>query len=67
MLASVFKDVNEILLVNYLQTGKTIQEKRPDLLRKKVILLQDNDPAQTAIKTIAKITKLKYKLLQHQL
>lgn len=67
MLASVFKDVNEILLVNYLQTGKTIHEKRPDLLRKKVILLQDNDPAQTAIKTIAKITKLKYKLLQHQL
>lgn len=81
MLASVFWDAKGILFVDYLQTGKTINsdyycilldqldakihEKRPGLQKKKIIFHQDNAPAHTAQKTIAKISELKYELLQH--
>lgn len=81
VLASVFWDAKGILLVDYLQTGKTInseyycnlldqldvkiREKRPGLQRKKIIFHQDNAPAHTAQKTIAKISELRYELLQH--
>ena len=81
VLASVFWDAKGILLVDYLQTGKTInseyycnlldqldakiREKRPGLQKKKIHFHQDNAPAHTAQKTITKITELKYELLQH--
>ena len=81
MLASVFWDAKGILLVDYLQPGKSInseyycnlldqlhdkiREKRPSLQKKKIIFHQDNAPAHAAQKTIAKITDLKYELLQH--
>ncbi|KFM79731.1 Mariner Mos1 transposase, partial [Stegodyphus mimosarum] len=80
LLASVFWDAKGILFIDYLQTGKTInsdyycnllnqldekiRERRPGL-QKKIIFRQDNAPAHTAQKTIAKITELKYELLQH--
>lgn len=81
VLASVFWDAKGILFIDYLQTGKTInsdyycnllnqldekiRERRPGLQKKKIIFHQDNAPAHTAQKTIAKITELKYELLQH--
>lgn len=81
VLASVFWDAKGILFIDYLQTGKTInsdyycnllnqldekiRERRPGLQKKKIIFHQDNAPARTAQKTIAKITELKYELLQH--
>lgn len=81
VLASVFWNAKGILFVDYLQTGKTInsdyycnlldqldaknREKRPGLQKKKIIFHQDNAPAHTAQKTIAKISELKYELLQH--
>lgn len=81
VLASVFWDAKGILFVDYLQTGKTInadyycnlldqldvkiREKRPGLQKKKIIFHQDNAPSHTAQKTIAKISELKYELLQH--
>lgn len=81
VMASVFWDAKGILLVDYLQTGKTInseyycnlldqldakiREKRPGLQKKKVIFHQDNAPAHKSKKTIAKISELKYELLEH--
>ena len=67
VLASVFWDAKGILLVDYLQTCKTInseyycnlldpsdakiREKRPGLQKKKILFHQDNAPAHTAQKT----------------
>lgn len=81
VLASVFWDAKGILMIDYLQTGKTInsnyycnllekldekiREKRPGLQKKKIIYHHDNAPAHSAQKTIAKISDLKYEILQH--
>lgn len=81
VLASVFWDAKGILLVDYLQTGQTInsdyycnlldqveskiREKRPGLQKKKIIFHCDNAPAHTAQKTIGKISELNYELLNH--
>lgn len=81
VMASVFWDAKGILLVDYLQTGKTInseyyrklldqldakiREKRPGLTKKKIIFHQDNAPAHKSVLTMAKINELKYDLLEH--
>lgn len=81
VLASVFWDAKGILFVDYLQTGKTInseyycnlldklkeeiQKKRPGLQKKKIIFHQDNAPCHKSILTMAKISELKYELLEH--
>jgi histone-lysine N-methyltransferase SETMAR len=81
VMASVFWDAKGILIINYLQTGKTItgeyycslldqldvkiREKRPGLTKKKIIFHQDNAPAHKSVLTISKLTELKYELLEH--
>ena len=80
-MATVFWDFKGILLIDYLQKGKTInseyycnlldqlnvqiREKRPGLQRKKIIFHQDNAPAHKSVLTMAKINELKYDLLDH--
>ena len=79
VMASVFWDVKDILLIDYLPTGptimgqyyanlldqlqKTISEKRPDFTRKKVIFRQDNARPHTSVVAMAKIHELRYELL----
>jgi histone-lysine N-methyltransferase SETMAR len=81
VMATVFWDVNGIILIDYLEKGKTItgkyyaalldqldnkiKEKRPHLQRKKILLLQDNAPVHTSAITMAKILELRYELLPH--
>ena len=81
-MAPVFWDSSGILFVDYLEEGKTINidyycalmdrlkeeitRKRPHLLNKKCMFLQDNTPAQKLLKTMAKINKLCFELLTHQ-
>lgn len=81
VMASIFWDAKGILMIDYLQTGKTItgeyycslldqldikiREKRPGLTKKKIIYHQDNAPAHKSALTISKLTELKYELLEH--
>lgn len=81
VMASIFWDAKGILLIDYLQKGKTvngeyyvklldkldtiIKEKRPGSHKKKIIFHQDNARPHTALITMAKINELKYELLQH--
>lgn len=81
VMASVFWDAKGILLLNYLEKGKTInsqyyvslldqlddkiREKQPGLRKKKIIFLQDNAPAHKSILTMTKFNELKYDLLEH--
>ena len=81
VMASVFWDAKGILLIDYLQTGKTItgeyyknlldqldkkiREKRPGLLHKKIIYHQDNAPAHISDVAKAKLVELKYERLEH--
>lgn len=81
VMASIFWDSKGILLIDYLQTTKTITgsyyihllgllhskitEKRPALLKKKIILHHDNAPAHRCALTKAKLKELHYKLLEH--
>lgn len=81
VMASVFWDAHGVLLIDYLETGRTInseyycnllhqldakiREKRPGLAKKKIIYLQDNAPAHKSVLTMAKFNELKYELLEH--
>jgi len=81
VMASVFWDAKGILLIDYLEKGKTInseyycnlldqlnekiREKRPGLQHKKIIFHQDNAPAHKSVLTMAKFNELKYELLEH--
>ncbi|XP_076667941.1 histone-lysine N-methyltransferase SETMAR-like [Andrena cerasifolii] len=81
VMASVFWDARGIILIDYLQRGKTIngeyyanllqrlseeiKEKRPQLATKKALLHQDNAPVHTSVITMAKINELKFELLPH--
>lgn len=81
IMASIFWDAKGILLVDYLQTGKTItgeyycnlldqldekiREKRPGLQKKKVIFHHDNAPAHRGALATAKLVGLQYELLEH--
>lgn len=81
VLASVFWDAHGILLIDYLETKKTItgqyyanlldrlneaiKIKRPHLAKKKIIFHQDNAPAHTSMIAMAKLHELRYELLPH--
>lgn len=80
VMASVFWDAKGILLIDYLEKGKTInseyyttlldqldvmvREKRPSLRKKKIIFNQDNARVHTSALSMAKIKELKYDLLE---
>lgn len=81
VLATVFWDEHGIVLIDYLETGKTItgeyyatlldklaeeiKKKRPHLAKKKVLLHHDNAPAHRSMKAMAKLNELGFELLQH--
>lgn len=81
VMASVFWDAKGILLIDYLEKGKTInseyycnlldqldlkiREKRPGLQHKKIIFHQDNARVHKSVLTMAKFNELKYELLEH--
>ena len=74
VMTSVFCDSSGILFIGYLEQGTTINSdyyctlldrlkeeitrRRPHLLKKKCIFLQDNAPAHKSIKTMPKINEL---------
>lgn len=81
VMASVFWDAKGILLIDYLEKGKTItgqyysnlldqldvkiREKRPGLKKKKIIFHQDNAPAHKGALAMGKLQDLRYDLLGH--
>lgn len=81
VMASVFWDADGILLVDYLEHGKTItadyyialldqldailREKRKRTQRKKILFLHDNAPSHKAHKSMAKLEQLGYELVDH--
>jgi len=80
-MASVFWDVEGILIIDYLEKGKTItgeyysnflarpdekiREKRPGLQNKKTIFYQDNAPVHKSVLSMEKLRDLHYELLEH--
>ena len=81
VMATVFWDSQGIILIDYLEKGRSITgayytalldrlkqeliEKRPRLARKKVLFHQDNAPAHTAAVTMAKLHELGFQLVPH--
>lgn len=81
VLASVFWDADGILLIDYLEHGKTInadyyvalldrldailREKRKRTQRKNILFLHDNAPAHKAHKSMNKLEQLRYELVEH--
>ncbi|XKL63434.1 hypothetical protein PGB90_005798 [Kerria lacca] len=80
-LATVFWDYRGVLLVDYLEKGRTInaayycdildrlqkaiKNKRPGLLSKKVFLIHDNARPHSAQITQEKLEKFKWKVFEH--
>lgn len=81
VMASVFWDAKGILLIDYLEKGKTItgeyyanlldrldeeiRKRRPGLAKKKIIFHQDNAPAHKSVLAMGKLRDLKYEVLEH--
>lgn len=81
VMASVFWDTRGIIMIDYLEKGRTItgahyvnqldqlkaaiKEKRPCLSKKKIYFLQDNAPAHTSKVSMQKIKDLKFELIAH--
>lgn len=81
VMATVFWDHKGILLVDYLEKGRTINgpyyanlldqlkqailDKRPHLQKKKIFLLQDNAPVHNSVVSMSKIHELNYELVPH--
>lgn len=81
VMASVFWDSEGVIMIDYLEKGKTIngeyyaseltklktaiKEKRRGKLRAGVLLLQDNAPAHTAQVAVAEAAKCGFELLPH--
>ena len=81
VVATVFWDSHGVILIDYLQKGKTITgeyfaplldtlkaelaEKQPHLQRKKIPFHQDNAPSHTSAVAMAKIHELRFKLLDY--
>lgn len=81
IMATVFWDSKGIILIDYLEKGKTItgqyyadlldrfnaklKEKRPHLSKKKVLFHHDNAPAHSSAISTAKLVELRYELLPH--
>lgn len=80
-MASVFWDAKGIIMIDYLQKGKTInkeyymalldrlsdeiKKKRPHLAKKKILFHQDNAPSHKAKVTEEKFKQLGWELLPH--
>lgn len=78
VMATIFWDSKGIILIDYLEKGKTItgqyyselldrfdgtlKEKRPHLSRKKVVFHHDNAPAHTSHIVVAKLRNLRYEI-----
>lgn len=81
VMATVFWDARGIILIDYLEKGKTItgtyyaslldqliekiKEKRPHMTKKKVLFLQDNAPSHTSAVATAKLVQLKFEMVPH--
>lgn len=81
VMASVFWDAKGVIMVDYLPKGVTInsayyctllrrlreeiKEKRPGLLRKKVLFHHDNARVHTSVETMAQIRDCGFELLPH--
>ena len=81
VMATIFWDAEEILLINYLEHGKTItgkyyaeliaklrqaiKSKRRGMLRRGVLFHQDNAPAHKARVSIAAINESGFELVDH--
>ena len=81
IMATVFWDAKGIILIDYLEKGKTVtglyyaelldrfdaelKKKRPHLAKKKVLFHHDNAPAHTSAVATAKLVELRYELLPH--
>lgn len=81
VMATVFWDARGIIMIDYLEKGKTInsayytalldsldekiKEQRPHLAKKKVLFHQDNAPVHTSAVSMAKLHELRYELLPH--
>ncbi|XP_065658445.1 histone-lysine N-methyltransferase SETMAR-like [Hydra vulgaris] len=81
VMATVFWDCCRVILIDYLQKGKTITgayyaslldklkeqlaEKWPHLQKKKILFHQDNAPSHTSSVAMAKIHELRFELLDH--
>jgi histone-lysine N-methyltransferase SETMAR len=81
VIATVFWDSQGIILINYLEKGRTItgasysslldhmktelQEKRPQLAHKKILFHHDNAPAHTYRAVAAKLMELGFQLVPH--
>ena len=81
VMATVFWDSHGVILIDYLQKGKTITgayyaslldklkakiaEKLPHLQKKKILFYQDNAPSHTSAVAMAKIHELRFELLDH--
>lgn len=81
VMATVFWDAKGIILIDYLEKGKTItgvyyasllsklndeiKIKRPHLKRKKVLFHHDNAPAHSSTVVHEKLDELRYELLPH--
>ncbi|EYB85943.1 hypothetical protein Y032_0287g1428 [Ancylostoma ceylanicum] len=80
-MASVFWDAKGILLIDYLQEGNTVteqyyaslleklkvadEEKRPGMLKEKILFLHDNAPAHSSAVAQQKLAKLRFEILPH--
>ena len=83
VLASVFRDGQGILSIDYLKKGRIINSeyyiallerlkeeiapKRPQMKKKKVLFHQDNAPSHKSIATMVKLHELHFELLPHPL
>lgn len=81
VMASIFWDAHGIILIDYLEKGRTItgdyyvalldrlndeiKKKRPHMTKKKVLFHHDNAPAHSSLKAMAKLNELRYELLPH--
>ena len=81
IMASIFWDAKGVLLIDYLEKGKTInseyycnlldqldkniREKRSGLQKKTIIFHQDNARVHTSFLTMVKLNELKYELFEH--
>ncbi|XP_017486515.1 PREDICTED: histone-lysine N-methyltransferase SETMAR-like, partial [Rhagoletis zephyria] len=77
VMATVFWDARGVIHIDYLQKGKTIngkilgdfdkalKEKRPHLLKKKVLFHQDNARVHTCVVAMSKFNELGYQMLPH--
>ena len=80
-MASVFWHAHDILFIDYLEKGKTInsdyymalldrlntkiKKKRPHMQKKKVLFHQDNAPCHKSMKTMVKLYESSFELLPH--